>query len=114
MEQKHRGLRFLFSAAAEIIPEGTPSSGVSARVVELSLRECYMETPMPFGAHTPVLVKIFNLAEYFEAKATVIHVKPGMGVRLAFREVNPHFLATLQKWILAAMHTQKKPETCPP
>ena len=114
MEQKRRALRILFSAAAEITPEVPPSAGVPARVVELSLRECYVETSVPFGAHTPVLVKIFNSAEYFEAKTTVIYVKPGTGIGMAFREVNPHFLATLHKWILAVMRSQKKPETCSP
>jgi hypothetical protein len=73
-----------------------------------------VETAVLFGAHTPVLVKIFNSGEYFEAYATVIYVKPGMGVGLAFREVKPHFPVTLQKWILAAMHSQKKPERCSP
>ena len=69
-----------------------------------------METPAPFDAKTPVLVKIFSSAEYFEAKATVIYVKPTLGIGPAFREVKLNFRAVLQKWILATMHSQNNPQ----
>jgi len=110
MSQERRTLRFPFAADAEIAPESSPSATISARVQELSLHGCYMDIPAPFDAKTPVLVKIFKSAEYFEARATVIYVKPNLGMGLAFREVKSHFRAVLQKWILAAMHNQEKPE----
>jgi hypothetical protein len=110
VDQERRGLRFLFTAAAEIAPENSPGATVATRVAELSLHGCYVETPAPFEAKTQVLVKIFHSTEYFEAKATVMYVKPAMGMGLAFREVKPNFRGVLQKWILAAMHSQKKPE----
>jgi hypothetical protein len=100
----------LFSAPAEVALETSPGASVAARVAELSLHGCYLDISAPFAAKTPVLVKIFSAAEYFEAKATVIYVKPALGMGLAFREVKPDFLAILQKWILAAMHQQKKRE----
>jgi hypothetical protein len=62
------------------------------------------------ASKTPVLVKIFNSTDYFEAKATVVYITPTLGMGLAFREVKPHFLAILQKWILTAMHNQDKPD----
>jgi PilZ domain len=110
VNQDRRGFRILFNAAAEIAPESSPSASVAVRATELSLRGCYLETPAPFGAETPVLVKIFNAGEYFEAKGTVINVKPALGMGLAFREVKPHCRAILQKWILAALHNQSKAE----
>ena len=55
-------------------------------------------------------MKIFSSAEYFEAKATVIHAKPTMGVALAFREVKPNFRAVLQEWILEAMQDREATE----
>jgi PilZ domain-containing protein len=110
VDQERRGLRFLFTAAAEIAPENSPGATVATRVAELSLHGCYVETPAPFEAETRVLVKIFHSAEYFEGKATVIYVKPAMGMGLAFREVKPNFRGVLQKWILAAMHSQKNTE----
>ena len=59
------------------------------------------------------MVKVFHSAEYFEAKAMVIDVKPTMGMGLAFRDVRPNFREVLQKWILAAMHNQKNPRKRP-
>ena len=60
--------------------------------------------PRTVQVRTRVLVKIFHSAEYFEAKAIVIDVKPTVGMGLAFRDVRPNFREVLQKWILAAMH----------
>jgi len=109
MDEKRRGLRLLFSAPAEVAPENSPSGGIAARIVEVSPHGCYVETPAPFSVQTQVVLKIFNSHEYFEAKATVVHVKPASGMGLEFREIKPHFRTILQRWILAAMHNQKKP-----
>jgi hypothetical protein len=108
MEQNRRGFRFLFDAAAEIAPEGSPGGGVSVRATEISLHGCYLETPAPFAELTPVLVKIFHESEYFEAKATVIYVKPAAGMGLTFRDVKPPCRIMLQKWILAALQNRSK------
>jgi hypothetical protein len=53
-------------------------------------------------------VKIFQEGEYFEAKGTVIYVKPAAGMGLAFRDLKPHCRVVLQKWILAALREQSK------
>jgi hypothetical protein len=103
MSQERRGLRVVFSASAEVAPENAPGAGISAHVKELSLQGCYLDTLAPFEAQTPVLVKIFKGAEYFEAKAAVASVKPKSGMGLTFREVKPDFRRVLRKWILAAM-----------
>jgi hypothetical protein len=110
VDQERSGLKFFFTAAAEIAPESSPGATVPVRVTELSLYGCYVETPAPFDPKTRVLVKIFNSEEYFETKALVTYVKPALGMGLAFREVKPNFRFVLQKWILAAMRSQKNPE----
>jgi hypothetical protein len=110
MEQNRRGFRFLFDAAAEIAPEGSPSAGVSVRAKEISLHGCYLETPAPFAELTPVFVKIFYANEYFEAKGTVIYVKPALGMGLTFRDVKSPCRIILQKWILAGLHSPSKSE----
>jgi len=105
MDQEHRGLRFPFSASAEIAPESSPTAVVPARVTELSLRGCFLETSASFEMKRPVLVKIHNSGEFFEAAASVLYVKPS-GVGVVYREVKPHFRVILQKWILAALDKQ--------
>jgi hypothetical protein len=110
MHPDRRGFRFVVNAAAEIAPENSPSATVSVRATEISLHGCYLETLSPFAELSPVFVKIFYENEYFEAKGTVIYVKPAQGMGLEFRELKPHCRVVLQKWILAALRNQSKPE----
>ncbi|MGC1615686.1 MAG: PilZ domain-containing protein [Candidatus Acidiferrum sp.] len=110
MNPDRRGFRFVVDAAAEIAPESSPSATVSVRATEISLHGCYLETPAPFAELSPVFVKIFYENEYFEAKGTVIYVKPAAGMGLEFRELKPHCRVVLQRWILAALRSQSKPE----
>ena len=107
MDLELRGLRFAFSAGGEIAPESSPTASVPARVTELSLRGCFLETSASFEMQRPVFLKIYDSGEYFEAEASVLYVKPS-GMGLLFREIKPHFRAVLQKWILAAL--DKQPE----
>jgi hypothetical protein len=48
MHEEHRGLRFAFSANAEIAPEGATTAFVPTRVTELSLCGCFLETSASF------------------------------------------------------------------
>ena len=106
MNPERRGFRFSVSASAEISPEGSPSASVSVRATEISLHGCYLETPAPFAELAPVFVKIFYENEYFEAKGTVIYVKPSEGMGMEFRDLKPHCKVVLQRWILAALRNQ--------
>lgn len=110
MNPERRGFRFAVNAAAEVSPEGSPNASVSVRATELSLHGCHLETAAPFAEGTPVFVKIFHADEYFEAKGTVIYVKPSAGMGLEFRDIKPHCRLVLQKWILAALRSQSKAE----
>lgn len=110
MNQDRRGFRFSVNTNAEIAPEGSPSASVSVHASELSLHGCYLETPAPYAENSPVFVKIFYENEYFEAKATVVYVKPSEGMGLEFRDLKPHCKVVLQRWILAALRKQAKPD----
>ena len=106
MNQDRRGFRFPINAAAEVAPEDSPSATVSVRATEISLHGCYLETLSPFADESQVFVKIFYENEYFEAKGTVIYVKPAQGMGITFRDMKPPCRIALQKWILAALRTQ--------
>jgi hypothetical protein len=112
MNQDRRGFRFLFNAAAEIAPEGSPNATVAARATELSLHGCHLQISAPFAPETLVLVKIFHAGAYFEAKGTVIYVTPASGMGVAFRDIKPYCLGSLQKWILLALHQQTSEDQC--
>jgi hypothetical protein len=99
MEQDRRGLRLAFDARAEVAREESPGKSVVARVTDLSLNGCFIQTPFPSPLNALVLVKIFREDQYFEGKARVVHVQAS-GMGLSFREVKPHCQSVLQKWIL--------------
>ena len=104
--ENKRGLRFPFEAEAEVVVQGA-SNGVPARVTELSFRGCFLETSAPLQQQQRVHVKIFHSDQYFEALANVIYVRP-TGVGLLFGDIQPHFRAILQAWILSALDNQEK------
>jgi hypothetical protein len=104
MNKERRGLRFAFSAGAEIAAHNS-ASFVPARVTELSLRGCFVEASASFEMRLPVLLKIYNCGEYFEAEGTVLYIKPS-GMGLLFHKIRPHFRTVLQNWILAALDSQ--------
>jgi PilZ domain len=103
VERERSALRIPFVADAEVAPESTPGATIPARVKEISLQGCYLETPAPYNLETQVLVKIFTPGKYFEAKATVISVRPAAGMGITFRETKPNFRAVLQHWLLSGM-----------
>jgi PilZ domain len=105
VDKEHRGLRFAFNARAEVASESSPTAFAPARLTELSLRGCFLETSASFELQHPVLLKIQHSEEYFEAEASVLYVKPS-GMGLVFGEIKPHFRDVLQKWVLAALDNQ--------
>lgn len=104
MDKDQRGLRFNFSAEAEV-RVGDSATSFPGRVTELSFRGCFLEISGSFSEHQRLRVKIFHSSEYFETLADVIYVRPS-GVGMLFAETNPHFRSILQKWILNALDHQ--------
>lgn len=102
--EHQRGLRFPFSADAEVVPQGS-TERIRARVTELSFRGCLLETSAALKEQQRVHVKIFHSDECFEALADIIYVKPA-GVGLVFGDTDPHFRSVLQAWILGALDNQ--------
>jgi hypothetical protein len=58
---------------------------MAARITDLSALGCYVDTINPLPGGTPVLIKIFNHAQQFEAPATVVYSHTHLGMGLAFR-----------------------------
>lgn len=99
---RRRVPRFPFVADAELIAVGSETK-MSVRTSDLSLYGCYVRLtdPLPYG--TQVFIKIFTETDFFEAPATVAYSQANLGNGLAFHDVKPHFLPTLQKWLAHAM-----------
>jgi hypothetical protein len=103
MEQEQRGApRFPFIAAAEVLAENT-GSRMNARISDLSVSGCYVDTINPLADGTLVQVKIVTETQIFEAPARVVYSHIHLGMGLAFREVQPNFLDVLQNWLPATV-----------
>jgi hypothetical protein len=88
--------------------ESVSGARLYVRVSDLSLNGCYLDFANALPVGTEVFVKIFTKTDLFEAEASVVYSQPNLGVGLAFRDVKPHFLPTLQRWLLDAMQETVK------
>jgi hypothetical protein len=104
--ERRRVPRFPFVASAEVVDSNSKAK-LNARVSELSLYGCYVDTinPLPKGAS--VFIKIFTTIDFIEANGMVAYVHPNLGMGIAFFDVNAHFLPILQVWLLRAMRELK-------
>jgi hypothetical protein len=110
MDETRRTPRYPFSAPAEVIVQAS-GANLLCRVKELSLYGCYLDSSVPLGVKTHVLLKIYGPHDYFEATATVIYTHPMLGMGMAFREVRPSFVPILQKWLLQSKQSQNPAES---
>jgi hypothetical protein len=107
MEQdRRRNPRYSFAGSIEM-REGTSEDKRTARVKELSLNGCYVDTESPYPMGTSLSIKLFTDADFFEAQASVIYSQPNEGMGLMFRETKPYYLMVLRKWLLSAMMGKK-------
>jgi len=104
--ERRRVPRFPFVANAEIV-DNNSKARMNARVSELSLYGCYVDTinPLPKGAS--VFIKIFTAVDFIEANAMVAYVHPNLGMGITFFNVSAHFLPILQVWLMRAMREMK-------
>jgi len=107
MEQERRRTpRYPFTGSVEM-RQGASEDKITAKVSELSLNGCYIETEHPYPVGTALAVKVFTPTEFFEAQASVLYVEEKTGMGLMFRETKPYYIAVLRKWLLAAMIGKK-------
>ena len=106
-QERRRSPRYPFAGSIEM-REGASEDKRTARVKELSLNGCYVDTEIPYPMGSSLAIKLFTETEFFEAQASVIYSHPDQGMGLMFRETKPYYLMVLRKWLLAAMMGKKK------
>jgi hypothetical protein len=107
MEQERRRTpRYPFIGSIEM-REGASEDKRTARVKELSMNGCYVDTENPYPIGASLAIKLFTETEFFEAQASVVYSKANQGMGLTFRETKPYYLMVLRKWLLAAMMGKK-------
>ena len=87
---------FMASAEETDLASGTR---LSARVSELSLKGCYLDTLNPFPKGTKIRLVIFHGGATFTVHDTVIYPQPNMGMGVVFSAVEPEQVEVLTKWL---------------
>jgi len=100
-DERRRTPRIPFIATAELLQKGSPAS-TPARVTELSLYGCFVETPNPLEKGVQLLLKVYAEGRYFESQGSVLYLQPGQGMGVGFLNVNPHYLTVLKQWLIEA------------
>jgi hypothetical protein len=101
-ENRRRTPRYPFIANAEFT-ETKSAARIEARVSEIGLNGCYIETPNPLPEGAQLLVGISKGADFLDCSATVAYSQPNLGMGIKFNNINLQFLPTLQTWLLEAM-----------
>jgi PilZ domain len=107
-QDRRRGLRFPFTAEAEVSLEGSDQK-LPARVTEIGPQGCYLQMGKPFDTGSAIFVKFFADAKFFETKASVAYSQANRGMGVSFRDMKPYFVDVLRKWLLEAMIAKNKP-----
>src|SRR5712691_2773649 len=72
---------------------------LSARVSDLSLKGCYIDTLNPCPVGTSVSLRLFKGKNVFEARAIVSYRQAGFGMGLAFASLAGEHQAKLENWL---------------
>jgi thiamine phosphate synthase YjbQ (UPF0047 family) len=84
------------TAEAEELPRGIK---LPARISDLSVHGCYLDTLNPFVPGTRLRIRLMKDNETFHSLAVVVYSHNGMGMGVAFTDVDPGARETIQKWL---------------
>jgi PilZ domain len=84
--------------AAEIV-DIPRSARFDARSADFSRTGCYIDMLNPISEGTEVRLRLTHHEEIFMALARIVYVSPGLGMGLAFTDVEDQHLARLDRWL---------------
>ncbi len=107
MREKKRSVRRIqLVATAEVTARDTETK-LSARMSELGLGGCYVDTLSPFPTGTLLHVRIIRDGGAFECEAKVVYVQDRFGMGIAFTNIAVDQRRLLENWIAALLMQQK-------
>jgi len=96
--ERRGGDRHLVIASAEIV-ELSSGARFSTRTTDLSPGGCFVDTLTPFPVGSQVRVTIYRGKSHFETHGSVVYSQQGLGMGIAFGELEPRHRASLESWI---------------
>jgi hypothetical protein len=96
---KKRAVRRCQLVASAEVTEREAQTRISARVSEIGLGGCYVDTLSPFPTGTLVQIRIIRDGGAFECEAKVVYVHESFGMGIAFTNIALDQRRLLQNWI---------------
>ena len=96
---KKRAVRRCQLVASAEVMERDSQTQLSARVSEIGLGGCYVDTLSPFPDGTLVHVRIIRDGGAFECEAKVVYVHQSFGMGIAFTNIAVDQRRLLENWI---------------
>ena len=96
--ERRRAPRCPLIASVEVV-EAQSDAHLRARISDLSLVGCYLDTINPLPAGTEVRLNIVHNDATFSALGVVAHYQPNMGMGIRFTEVQLDHDAILEQWL---------------
>jgi hypothetical protein len=72
---------------------------INGRMTDMGLGGCYVDSMMTFPIGTHVVVRLTREDMDFQAKARVVFSRPGLGMGMAFEEMEPSDNEFLKRWV---------------
>jgi hypothetical protein len=98
--------RYPFIAEVEV-DELNNGSRLLARISDLSVRGCYVDTLNPFPLHTEVRLRVRHGNQACELPGTIIYVHSGYGMGILFGSASSPQLAILKNWLTELATTKR-------
>jgi len=102
-EERRCSKRTAFVAPVELI-DVRSGSRIKARIADLSLHGCYVDTMNPSPVGSAVRLQIQKADETFDVLAKVSSQHPGSGMGLEFSDTAPEQRAMLRSWLAERGH----------
>src|SRR5690348_10352044 len=96
--ERRGGDRLPVIASAEIV-ELSSGARFSTRTTDLGPGGCFVDTLTPFPVGSQVRVTVFRNNTNFETRGTVVYSQQGLGMGIAFAELEPCQQAALDAWL---------------
>jgi len=98
-EAERRGAdRHTVTASAEVV-ELSSGARFSTRTTDLGPGGCFVDTMTPFPVGAQVRVSIKRGETNFQTTGTVVYSQTGLGMGIAFAELNPAQRLALEEWL---------------
>ena len=98
VRERRRWARYSLTAATQVT-ELSSMARVEGRCTDLSAGGCYVDTLNPFPVGSMVQVAVTQAERKFTCQACVAFAQSGMGMGLAFMEMEPTERESLHAWL---------------